>query len=117
MTNDFVFSVSLSFIVCYNNTIKTNYRESLLFTLQLYLIGNNSLLSSTRIQTKISSKSLSRTFISESGSPILIPPVALGEEVECNGSAGKSSVGNNILIVDDQGSELPDGEFGQIVAK
>ena len=53
----------------------------------------------------------------ESGSPILIPPVALGEEVHCNGSAGKASVGNNILVVDDEGNELPDGEFGQIVAK
>jgi len=46
-----------------------------------------------------------------------MPPVALGEKVDCNGSAGKSSVGNNILIVDDQGNVLPDGEFGQIVAK
>ena len=53
----------------------------------------------------------------ESGTPILMPPVALGEKVDCNGSAGKSSVGNNILIVDDQGNVLPDGEFGQIVAK
>ena len=43
--------------------------------------------------------------------------MALGEEVDCNGSAGKAAVGNNILIVDDQGNELPDGEFGQIVAK
>ena len=54
---------------------------------------------------------------SESGSPILMPPAALGEEVECNGSAGKATVGNNILVVGEEGKELPAGEFGQILMK
>ena len=53
---------------------------------------------------------------SESGSPILLPPLAMGEEIPYNGSAGKPTVGMDIRVVDEAGKELPDGEFGQIVA-
>lgn len=52
----------------------------------------------------------------ESGSPILLPPLAMGEEIPYNGSAGKPTVGMDIRVVDEAGKELPDGEFGQIVA-
>ena len=46
-----------------------------------------------------------------------MPPVALSEEALYNGSAGKPTAGLNIKVVDDHGTEVPSGEFGQIVIK
>ena len=46
-----------------------------------------------------------------------MPPVALGDDPIYNGAAGKPTIGMEMAVVDDEGRELPDGEFGQIVAR